>query len=297
MKKWINIGKKLNSSKNKINRGYALHRNFYLDENSVIYKQIKENLQKKKNFIANLGHSTFFIYYEGIKILTDPFLSPHIFGIKRQEPAILPQILPQMDYILISHAHYDHLDLRTLRRLNRNAKILLPENTKRVLGNMQFLEKIELSHWKSYEDKNFNVLSLPVKHNKGRSLLFPNTEVSSYLIDIKGTTFYFGGDSAYFEGYKEYGEKFKIDFAFLPIGGYEPRLLLKNVHMNPQETVKAFIDLNAKYIIPIHFGTYHTFPKFIKVEAPLNKFLEEANKKGIKSKAKVIVPNTLVNYP
>ena len=67
--------------------------------------------------------------------------------------------------------------------------------------------------------------------------------------------------------------------------------------MNPQEAVKAFIDLNAKYIIPIHFGTYHTFPKFIKVEASLNKFLEEANKKGIKSKAKVIVPNTLVNYP
>ncbi len=293
--KWINIGKKLRNSKSKVNRGYALHRNFYLDESSHIYKQIKENLQKKRDFIANLGHSTFFIYFEGIKILTDPFLSPHIFGIKRQKPALIPQLLPQMDYILISHAHYDHLDLRTLRRLNRNAKIILPENTKKVLGNMHFKDKIELPLWRNFEEDSFNILSLPVKHNKGRSLLFPNTEVCSYLIDIKGTTFYFGGDSAYFEGYKEYGEKFKIDFAFLPIGGYEPRLLLKNVHMNPQEAVQAFLDLKAEYIVPIHYATYHTFPKFVKVEAPLNHFLEEISKKGIKNKAKVVVPNTLIN--
>jgi L-ascorbate metabolism protein UlaG (beta-lactamase superfamily) len=293
--KWIGIGKKLKGWKNKQNKGYTLHRKFYLDESSHIYKQITKNIKNKKNFIANLGHSTFFIYFEGIKILTDPFLSPHIFGIKRQEPAILPYLLPQMDYILISHAHYDHLDLRTLRRLNRNAKIILPENTKKVLGNMYFLEKIEIPHWLSYEDKKVKVLSLPVKHNKGRSLIFPNTEVSSYLIDIKGTTFYFGGDSAYFEGYKKYGEKFKIDFALLPIGGYEPRLILKNVHMNPQEAVQAFLDLKAKYIIPIHFGTYHTFPKFVKVEAPLNRFLAETKIKDIKNKTKVILPNKAIN--
>jgi len=276
-----------------IDRGYTLHKKFFLSENSQIYKKIKYGVENDINFIANLGHSTFFIFYKGFKVLTDPFLSPLIFGIRRQKPALIPQLLPQMDFILISHAHYDHLDTRTLRRLHRTAKVILPKNTKLVLGNMYFEEKIELDHFEKYKETDVEIISLPVKHNKGRSLIYPNTETSSYLIKIKDKTFYFGGDSAYFEGYKEYGSKFEIDYAFLPIGGYEPRFLLKNIHMNPKEAVQAFLDLKAQYIIPIHYGTFHSIPKFVKVEAPLKHFIEEIEEKDIVDKALVITPNEI----
>jgi L-ascorbate metabolism protein UlaG (beta-lactamase superfamily) len=298
LKKWINTGKKLNIlsliiSSEKIDRNYIFFKKYYLDESSFIHRQINYCLNNDINFIANLGHSTFLLHYEGVKVLTDPFLSPHIFGIKRQKPALLPQLLPEVDYILISHAHYDHLDTRTLRRLHRQATIILPENTKKVLGNMYFKEKVELSHyeWKKYE--NFEITALPVKHNKGRSLLYPNTETSSYFFKIKDKTFYFCGDSAYFEGFKEYGEKFDIDYAFIPIGGYEPRFLLKNVHMNPQEAVQTFLDLKAKYIIPIHYATFHSIPKFVKVEAPLKHFIDEIKNKNLQDRAVIIQPNEI----
>ncbi len=262
-----------------------------MDEKSRLYEQIKTFLNEKVDFIANLGHSTFFIYCNGIKVLTDPFLSPHIFGIKRQKPAIIPQLLPQMDYILISHAHYDHLDLRTLRRLKRNAVLILPENSRKILGNMYFKDKIEIPHFDFYEDSNIKITALPVKHNNGRSLLYPNTKCSSYIFRLGEKVFYFAGDTAYFDGFKKYGDEFDIDYAFLPIGGYEPRFLLKNVHMNPQEAVQAFLDLKAKYMIPIHYGTFHSIPKFIKVEAPLKHLKESLKEKSLEDKALIVLPN------
>ena len=274
-------------------KDYRLYKEYMLDENSGIYQEITTAIKENKDFIANLGHSTFLISYKGKKILTDPFLSPHIFGIKRQKPALRPDLVPQVDIILISHAHYDHLDMRTLRRLKRESIVIIPENTKPVLGRIHFKEIIELKHFETIQKEGIQITSLPVKHNKGRSILFPNTEVASYLITIEDKTFYFGGDTAYFEGFKEYGKKFKIDIAFLPIGGYEPTLILHKVHMNPHEAVNAFLDLNANYIVPIHYGTFHTIPKFVQVEAPLKHFKEEISRRNINNKTIIIEPNNI----
>ncbi|WP_297454916.1 MBL fold metallo-hydrolase [Persephonella sp.] len=274
-------------------KDYRLYKEYMLDESSEIYQKITAAIKENRDFIANLGHSTFLISYKGKKILTDPFLSPHIFGIKRQKPALRPDLVPQVDIILISHAHYDHLDMRTLRRLDRESIVIIPENTKPVLGRIHFKEIIELKHFETIQKEGIQITSLPVKHNKGRSILFPNTEVTSYLITIEDKTFYFGGDTAYFEGFKEYGKKFKIDIAFLPIGGYEPTLILHKVHMNPSEAVKAFLDLKAHFIVPIHYGTFHTIPKFVQVEAPLKHFKEEINRRNLNNKAIIIEPNNL----
>ncbi len=286
--KWIEFGKKQRV------KDYKLHKKFILDESSLLYKEIMFALEHGFDFIANLGHSTFFIHYKGRKMLTDPFLSPHIFGIRRQKPALRPDLLPEMDYIVISHAHYDHLDMRTLRRLHRNATVIVPENVKPVFGMTKFKEIKELKLFDSYIDENIKVVALPVKHNKGRSILFPNTETLSYLIEIDGRTFYFGGDTAYFEGFKEIGRKYRIDYAFLPIGGYEPTLLLKNVHMNPWEAVDAFLDLKAEFIVPIHYATFHTIPKFVKVEAPLRHFKETIKDKKLQNRALIVEPNQVL---
>ena len=274
-------------------KDYRLHKEHMLDESSEIYQKITAAIKENRDFIANLGHSTFLISYKGKRVLTDPFLSPHIFGIKRQKPALRPDLVPQVDLIVISHAHYDHLDMRTLRRLDRESVVIIPENTKPVLGRIHFKEIMELKHFETTQKEGIKITSLPVKHNKGRSILFPNTEVASYLITIEDKTFYFGGDTAYFESFKEYGKKFKINIAFLPIGGYEPTLILHKVHMNPHEAVNAFLDLNADYIVPIHYGTFHTIPKFVQVEAPLKHFKEEISRRNINNKAIIIEPNNI----
>ena len=274
-------------------KDYKLHSKFILDEHSLIYREIRFALSHGYDFIANLGHSTFLVSYQGIRFLTDPFLSPHIFGIRRQKPALRPDLIPEVDFILISHAHYDHLDMRTLRRLKRNTTIIIPENTKPVLGRIHFKKIVELKHYDSFLENNCEVVSLPVKHNKGRSLLFPNTETSSYIIKIKDRTYYFAGDTAYFDGFKKYGEIFNVHTAFLPIGGYEPTLLLNKVHMNPWEAVQAFVDLNARFVVPMHYGTFHTIPKFVKVEAPLKHFKEAVKRKKLQEKALIVEPNSV----
>ncbi len=285
---WTEFGKKQRK------KDYKLHKKFILDEKSFLYKELSYALNHGLDFIANLGHSTFFIHYRRVKILTDPFLSPHIFGIRRQKPAIRPDLLPPMDYILISHAHYDHLDMRTLRRLHRDATVIVPENVKPVFGMTKFKEIKELKLFDSYKKDNVKIKALPVKHNKGRSILFPNTETQSYYIEIDGKTFYFGGDTAYFEEFKDIGREYRIDIAFLPIGGYEPTLLLKNVHMSPWEAVKAFIDLKAEFVVPIHYATFHTIPKFVKIEAPLRFFKEDIKDKKMEKRAVIVEPNQVL---
>ncbi|NPA52079.1 MAG: MBL fold metallo-hydrolase [Aquificae bacterium] len=290
MKRWIDFGKRQRV------KDYRLHKRFFLDEKSFIYREIIYALNHGLDFVANLGHSTFFIFYKGVKVLTDPFLSPHIFGIRRQKPALRPDLLPEMDYILISHAHYDHLDMRTLRRLKRGAKVIVPENVKAVFGMTKFSHIRELKLFDEYQDSNIKIHALPVKHNKGRSILFPNTETVSYYFEIGDKSFYFGGDTAYFEGFREIGRSHKIEIALLPVGGYEPTLFLKNVHMSPWEAVQAFVELKAEFIIPIHYATFHTIPKFVKIEAPLKYFKEEIEKKGMSSRAFIIEPNQIMIF-
>ena len=280
--KWIDIGKR---QKN------LIFKNLILDENSGFYKDLISNLDK--NFIANLGHSTFLIQINNFRILTDPFLSPHILGVRRRKPALIPELVPKPDIILISHAHYDHLDLKTLKQMDKSIPIFLPAKTKAVVEPLNFESIVEVSHFETVKFNGIEITALPVQHNKGRSLIYPNTETNSYFIKIGDKSLYFGGDTGYFDKFKEYGKIFNIDYAFLPIGGFEPRILLKKVHMNPEEAVKSFKDLNAKKLIPIHFDTFHTIPKNLKKERPLERLNSILEKEKLKDRAIIVKPNSL----
>ena len=280
--KWIDIGKK---PKN------LIFKELILDENSEFYKRLISNLNE--DFVANLGHSTFLVRINDVMFLTDPFLSPHILGVRRRKPALLPELVPKPDFIIISHAHYDHLDLKTLKEFDKSIPIFIPEKTKPVVEPLGFKNIIEIPHFENVKFNNTEIMALPVQHNKGRSLLYPNTETNSFILKINGKVLYFAGDTGYFDRFKEYGKDFKIDYAFLPIGGFEPRLLLKKVHMNPEEAVQAFLDLKAKYLIPIHFDTFHTIPKNLKKEQALKRLNLILKNKELEERAIIVEPNSI----
>ncbi len=211
-----------------------------------------------------VGHSTLLIQIDGLNILTDPIwsdrASPLSFvGPKRYMPPGLPfEDLPEIDLVLISHDHYDHLDKETVRRLGNKPLYLVPLGIGSLLEDWGITHFAELDWWDSNRVNGVEMICLPAQHFSGRMLTDRDKRLwASWLVNGKTFKIYFGGDSGYFPGYKEIGEKYgPVDFAALPIGAYKPRWFMAPVHMGPKEALQAMADLKARTFIPIHWGTF-----------------------------------------
>jgi N-acyl-phosphatidylethanolamine-hydrolysing phospholipase D len=225
-----------------------------------------------------IGHATVLLQIDGKNILTDPIWSERcspisFIGPKRfTNPGIKLENLPRIDLIVISHNHYDHLDLPTLKALDNRDKptIFVGLKNKDFLKGEGLTNVIELDWWDVRIEKDIRITFTPTQHFSGRGL-FDREETlwGSYVIEGKKETIYFAGDTGYFAGFKEIGNKFpKIDVAILPIGAYEPRWFMKPIHMNPEDTLQAFQDLGAKYLLPMHYLT------FVLTDEPLDEPLK-----------------------
>ena len=214
-----------------------------------------------------IGHSTFLIQYRGINILTDPifsnFASPVSFaGPQRvHAPALQMQDLPPINFVIISHNHYDHLDFSTVEQLNNQTEWLVPLKHRTWFQNAGVSgEKIiELDWWDSVEVDGATITATPSQHWSGRTLWDRfETLWASWVIEIDDWVIWFGGDTGYNPyQFKEIGEKFPaIDLALIPIGAYAPRWFMKDMHVNPEEAVQIHQDLQADHSIGIHWGTF-----------------------------------------
>ena len=224
------------------------------------YPQIDNNpeLNSKDDYIAWLGHATFLIQIGGKKIITDPVLFDIPF-IKRLSLAPLHPSKITPDYTLISHAHYDHLDGQTLEYFNETTA-LIPLRFGKLMKDINPTIKIQEAGWfQKYDiDENFEIFLLPAHHWHLRNG-FDRDEIlwGSFLIKTPTTSIYFAGDTAYSEHFKAINAVFgEIDYALMPVGAYSPRWFMKNSHIDPQDSIKAFTELNAKHFIPMHYGTY-----------------------------------------
>jgi len=211
-----------------------------------------------------IGHSTMLIQLEGMNILTDPIwserASPFQFaGPKRYTPPGMKiEDLPEIDVILISHNHYDHCDKTTLKRLGNKPLYIVPLGLGKLLGRWGIENYLELDWWQEYEYKCKRFICLPAQHFSGRGFSDGNKSLwCGYAIKGERQSFCFIGDSGYFPGFKEIGEKYgPFDAAALPIGAFMPKWFMGPVHMNPDEALQALQDLKARIFIPHHYGCF-----------------------------------------
>lgn len=217
--------------------------------------------------ITWIGHATFLIQIGGINILTDPlFVSPSLFFRRILPPGIPLKKLPCIDALVISHNHPDHMSASCLRVIKKmQPRVLVPEKLGSWFKFRAHKEVHEHSWWQSMsipskEDGSpITFTFLPAWHWSQRTLFDRNKTLwGSWLITYKGHTIYFAGDTSYAGHFKEIGEHFPdIHTALLPIGPCQPKRWMEHVHMSAQNTVQAFIDLKAKKMIPMHWGTFH----------------------------------------
>ncbi|WP_411333717.1 MBL fold metallo-hydrolase [Metabacillus indicus] len=214
---------------------------------------------RSKTSVTWIGHSTFLIQTGGINILTDPVWAERM-GMQRRltKPGMPIRALPEIDAVLISHGHYDHLDFASIRKLKGDPVFYVPEGLGASFRRRGYKNVKEAAWWDVFDKEDVRFTFVPAQHWTRRTLWDTNTSHwGGWVIEHKGHSIYFAGDSGYFRGFKEIGEKMSVDAVLMPIGAYEPEWFMKVSHINPEDAVTAYLDLNAKGpFVPMHYGAF-----------------------------------------
>ncbi|MBI5845798.1 MAG: MBL fold metallo-hydrolase [Deltaproteobacteria bacterium] len=212
----------------------------------------------EKTEIRFVGHATVYLETGGVSFVTDPMLSQRALVVRRfGAPGAEVKDLAGASCILVSHAHFDHLDLPTLDRFPKSTPVITPHRVGSLVKKLGFSTVIELADWETHQGGDFFVTAVPARHFGERIYVDPFRKYQGYVFGKNGgPAFYFAGDTGYFNGFAQIGEKFDICCALLPIGAYRPAFIMRRVHLNPHQAVQAFRDLKARYMVPIHFGSF-----------------------------------------
>ncbi|MFN7454511.1 MAG: MBL fold metallo-hydrolase [Pseudobdellovibrionaceae bacterium] len=238
-------------------------------ENKVAYQPTPDP-DPNKVYVTFVNHSTFLIQWRGFNILTDPVwaerTSPVSFaGPKRVRPPGIPfEQLPPIDLVVVTHNHYDHLDVETLKNLNQKFssefRVALGDG---ALMKKNGIVKVKEMDWFQSEDfqkgtETLAVTFVPAHHWSGRGLNDRFLSLwGAYVFSSRGKHIFYGGDTGYSSHFLRIKERFsKFELAFLPIGAYEPRWFMKEHHMNPEEAVQAWKDIGGPPTLGMHFGTF-----------------------------------------
>lgn len=213
-----------------------------------------------------IGHSTLLVQLDGINLLTDPHwsdrASPVSFAGPRRitPPGLRFEDLPPIHLVLISHDHYDHLDAPTVLRLARmhRPSFVVPIGLKAWFGERGITDVEEMDWWQSRSVRGLSVTCLPAQHFSGRTLWDQNRTLwSSWAVAGQAKRFFFAGDTGYYEGFKEIGERAgPFDLAAIPIGAYLPPRIMKMVHITPEEALQLFLDVRGARFVGLHWGTF-----------------------------------------
>ena len=227
----------------------------------------KLNLSQDDNYAVWIGHSTFLIKKNGVTILTDPIFSERAspfknIGPKRLiPPAIELDIIPRIDVVTISHNHYDHLDINSLKKIAKkhpNAIFLVPAGDEKLLKRKKINNVYSFSWWESFDFLGFKFTFTPVQHWSKRSLFDRNKSLwGGWFIKHKDYSLYHAGDTGYSNDFLD--TKLKLGspkYAFIPIGAYDPEWFMSESHVNPEDAVQIMLDLEAEKGFGMHWATF-----------------------------------------
>ena len=234
-------------------------------EISSDWKEI--NLSEDDNYAIWIGHSTFLIKKNGVTILTDPIFSKRAspfrnIGPKRLIPPAIPlNKIPKIDVVTVSHNHYDHLDIRSLKKISKNhpdAIFLVPAGDEKLLQRKRIKNVYNFNWWESIEHKEFVFTFTPVQHWSKRSLFDRNKSLwGGWYIKNKDYSIYHAGDTGYSKDFIDTRLKLGAPkYAFIPIGAYDPEWFMAESHVNPEDAVKIMLDLEAEKAFGMHWATF-----------------------------------------
>ncbi|TNE72317.1 MBL fold metallo-hydrolase [bacterium] len=249
-----------------------------------------------------INHSTFLIQIDGVNILTDPIFSDRCSpvqwaGPKRTTPVGLAlDSLPKIDFVIISHDHYDHLDTGSIEQIESIQKDnppvwFVPLKVKERLVDWGVKNVVEMDWWDSDSHSGFEIHCVPAQHFSGRSLSDRNSTLWAGWVLIKDNKrFFFAGDTGYSPDFKEIGKRLgPFDVSFIPIGAYNPRWFMRGVHVDPYEAIKIHKDVQSKFSIGMHWGTFSLADE--DMDEPPRALKDGLQKEGIDESRFVVMKN------
>jgi N-acyl-phosphatidylethanolamine-hydrolysing phospholipase D len=251
-----------------------------------------------------IGHATFLIQVDGVNVLTDPHwgdrASPVSFAGPRRlvPPGLRFADLPPIHAVVISHDHYDHLDADTVTRLARahNPRFFVPLGLKTWMRQHGVDDVVELDWWQESRWRGVTFVSAPAQHSSGRGLRDQNLRLwSSWVVAGARRRAFFAGDTGYFAGAREIGERLgPFDVALVPIGGYSAWEGHHPNHVSPEEAVQLFEDVDARRLAPMHWGTFALNREPFR--EPPDRLLAEALRRGIEERVALLAPGESIHW-
>jgi L-ascorbate metabolism protein UlaG (beta-lactamase superfamily) len=244
--------------------------------------------------VTFIGHASFFLQIGGSSVVIDPIFTRWLFVLKRlRRPGLRIQDLPSLDAVLVTHAHFDHLHRPSLRALARATErkcgraplLIVPPNVGDLVSDLGFRNVVELGWWEELQLGKTRVTATPAKHWGARVIHDMHRGYGGYVLRSGHHSLYHSGDTAYFEGFAEIGQRLAPEVALLPIGAYQPENF-RAVHASPEDALRGFADLGARCMIPMHYGTFKLSQE--PVDEPVRRLLSGARSLGVTDQVHVL---------
>ena len=246
----------------------------------------------RESAVTFIGHSSFLVQMAGRAVLIDPVFATRLIVLRRQRrPGLKIKDLPRIDAVLLTHAHMDHLNRPSLRAITREMRrrklpapiAIVPNGVEDLVKDLGFARVESLQWWEQNNSlAPITITATPAKHWGARMFSDAHRGFGGYVLSAPGAaTLYHSGDTAYFAGFREIGERLQPEIVMLPIGAYYPDSY-RGVHTSPEDALQAFEDLGAQTFVPMHYNTFRLGRE--PMDEPLPRLLAAAKKMGIAEK-------------
>jgi L-ascorbate metabolism protein UlaG (beta-lactamase superfamily) len=219
-----------------------------------------EGRDARRDRLTWIGHASFLGCLAGGRYLVDPVFSEHAGWLYRRHtaPGLRPADLPPLEALLVTHSHYDHLDRASVMALPRDLAVCTPLGLGRWFRRRGFRQVTELDWWEAARCGPLRITLVPARHWSRRRVWDTNRTLwGGYVIEAGRRKVYHAGDTAWFDGFAEIGRRFPdLLAAMLPIGSYDPAWFMENHHLSPEQAGRAFLELGARRLVPMHWGTF-----------------------------------------